>query len=89
MRKFTFIVEYRGGTYISQYMAPSIIEAFRIWAKNLDLQNFPEKEKNKILKILDEDLEDLPTPIDEVDNVWHHLFIVYRRTYFINVVETV
>ena len=89
MKKFTVIVEYKGGTYISQYMASSVLVALKIWAENLDLQYFPEKEKRKILEELGNDPDDLPAPIDGVDNVWHHSFVVYRRSYFINIIETV
>lgn len=89
MKKFTFIVEYKGGTYINQYTAPNVLVGLRMWAENLSSQYFPKKERRKILDILDEELDDLPTPIDGVDNVWHHLFIVYRRSYFINIIETV
>ena len=38
MKKFTFIAEFKNGTYISQYKADNLMEAVLIWADNLDVQ---------------------------------------------------
>ena len=48
MKKFTFIAEYKKGTYISQYESSNLMEALVIWADNLDIQFFTEKVKAKI-----------------------------------------
>ena len=45
MKKFTFIAEYKKGTYISQYESSNLMEALVIWADNLDIQFFTEKVK--------------------------------------------
>ena len=47
MKKFTFIAEYKKGTYISQYESSNLMEALVIWADNLDIQFFTEKVKAK------------------------------------------
>lgn len=36
MNKYTFIAEYRGGTYISQFKAKDVDLALIEWAKNLN-----------------------------------------------------
>lgn len=43
MKKFTFIAEFKNGTYISQYKADNLMEAVLIWADNLDVQFFTNK----------------------------------------------
>lgn len=48
MKKFTFIAEFKNGTYISQYKADNLMEAVLIWADNLDVQFFTNKIKLKI-----------------------------------------
>ena len=48
MKKFTFIAEFKNGTYISQYKADKLMEAVLIWADNLDVQFFTNKVKTKI-----------------------------------------
>ena len=48
MKKFTFIAEFKNGTYISQYKADNLMEAVLIWADNLDVQFFTNKVKTKI-----------------------------------------
>lgn len=53
MKKFTFIAEFKNGTYISQYKADNLMEAVLIWADNLDVQFFTNKVKTKIKKKLE------------------------------------
>jgi hypothetical protein len=61
-----------------------------IWAENLDLQYFHEKEKRKILKELKEwGNEFPPTLLDGLTNVWYKHINVYRRFVDMNIVETV
>ena len=50
MKKFTCIAEYKGGTYISQYLAEDVFEAERIWANNLHPRYFKPREKKKIIE---------------------------------------
>lgn len=36
MKLFTFIADYKGGTYISQYTAKTLDEALNSWVNNVD-----------------------------------------------------
>lgn len=88
MRKYTFIAEYKGGTYISQYSSVSLTDALFVWADNLDSQFFTDKAKIKILeKVKDSDFH--PMPIATVDNVWCSSYVIYRSLLLLNIVETV
>ena len=44
MKKFTIIANFRGGTFVSQHDAYSVVEAILKWAENLDLQYFQENK---------------------------------------------
>lgn len=90
MKKFTIVANFRGGTFVSQYNAYSVVEAIMIWAENLDLQYFQEKEKRKILKELKDWGDEFPpTLLDGLTNVWYKHINVYRRFVDMNIVETV
>ena len=69
MKKFTFIAEFKNGTYISQYKADNLMEAVLIWADNLDVQFFTNKVKTKIQEKVRDSFYS-PVSIEEVDNVW-------------------
>lgn len=88
MKKFTFIAEFRGGTYISQYEALDLKNALFIWADNLDSQIFTKKVKEKIReKTHNEDF--FPVPIKTIDNVWCSSYVVFRSLLLLNIIETV
>lgn len=90
MKKFTMIAEFRGCTLVSQYYAHTVDEAIMEWAENLDLQYFSEKEKRKIIKELKEWGDEIPPVLlNGMTNVWFKRIIVYRRTVYMNIVETV
>ena len=49
MERYTFIAEYRGGTYTSQYDAENLENGLKLWAENLDLKYFSKSKKEKII----------------------------------------
>lgn len=58
MATYTFIMEYRGGTYISQVKATSINKAIRQWAYELpvnEIKHFGPKMKQQLVHDLDHD----------------------------------
>ena len=88
MKKFTFIAEYKKGTYISQYESSNLMEALVIWADNLDIQFFTEKVKAKIQeKVRDSFYSQVS--IEKVDNVWCSSYVIFRSLLLLNIVETV
>lgn len=88
MKKYTFICEFQGGTYISQYKAIGLIDALTIWANNLSTEYFTEKNKQKI--ICSVNLKDSePVLINGIDNVWYNSYLVNRSLLSLNIVETV
>ncbi len=88
MKKFTFLVEFRGGTYISQYKAINLTEALFLWANNVDVPVFTNKIQERIKeKIKEEDF--FPIAVKTVDNVWCTSYVIFRSLLLLNIVETV
>ena len=88
MKKFTFIAEYKKGTYISQYESSNLMEALVIWADNLDIQFFTEKVKAKIQEKVRDNFYS-QVSIEKVDNVWCSSYVIFRSLLLLKIVETV
>ena len=72
MPLFTFYLDYKGGTYISQVRARSYKFAPKVWAEQLDISVIPNREKNfkeKLLRSINDD-DNMLTPIDGVSKTW-------------------
>ena len=89
---FTFIMDYKGGTYISQGKGTSVKDAIDRWAQSYVL---PKEMGLKNRKKAQEDLryiaekEDLPpTPILGTRNVWCDSVIILDDGAIINIVKT-
>jgi hypothetical protein len=67
---YTFILEYRGGTYISQVRAPNYKTAPRVWAEKLDLTAIGKLEKGFGDKLVASISEEKPAPLDGVAKTW-------------------
>lgn len=90
MGKYTFIAEYKGGTYISQYMADDLYQGIILWAQGLPSKFFRSDKRKKILRTIfnDKDLI-MPVPLDNIDNVWSTFFAGNNGRYILlNIVLT-
>lgn len=87
MRKFTFISEYKGGTYISQYTSEDLCSALNKWSINLDPLVYSKDDILQLLReIKNEDY--MPVAIDVVENVWCCSFLSDESFLLLNIVET-
>ena len=86
MKKFTFIAEFRGGTYITQYNTVDILEALSIWVESLDNSIYPQRIIHKLQKAI---ANEQPIPIKGVDNVWCCSFSPYNSFLLLNIIETI
>lgn len=84
---FTFTADYKGGTYISQYMANTLDEALLLWIDKVDF--FTEKQFKSFKKEIDFGDIDLPIKLKDVNNVWCVCYTVLGRLLVLNIVETV
>ena len=92
MIKFTFIADYKGGTYISQYLAENVIKARDLWAEGLSPKYFKKEERRIILKAVAKYRDDdayLPILIRGIDSVWHDFILVKEEALALNIVETI
>ena len=62
MKLFTFIADYKGGTYISQYVAKTLEEALNLWINNVDF--FTDKQLKSFKKNIKYGDIDPPTKLN-------------------------
>lgn len=87
MKKFTFIAEFRGGTYISQYKSKTLNEAMFEWSKGLSIEYFSESVKRKIIEKTKE-IEFAPILLNGIDNTWCTSYTISRSFLLLNIIET-
>jgi hypothetical protein len=88
MKKYTFIAEFRGGTYISQYKSKTLDDAMIKWSKGLSPEYFTESVKRKIIeKVKETDLS--PVLLNGIDNAWCVSYTISRSFLLLNIIETV
>lgn len=88
MNLYTFVLEYEGGTYISQIEADSPNNGSKLWAENLDereIYNFGSKSKEILLAQIS---EETPVPIMNIENVWCVSYIIRGKLALVNIVQT-
>lgn len=76
MHLYTFITEYKGGTYIIQVKAHHVEEAALKWAAEMLCDNIPGLDEESFQSAFQERMDDFKlAKIDNTKNVWHlHLF---------------
>ena len=88
MQLYTFILEYRGGTYISQFEGETVEAATHAWACELDTAPIAHFHK-KHLRIAREQLdEDGLVEVDSVKNVWCRTFSIQKHLGLLNIIQT-
>jgi acyl-CoA thioesterase FadM len=89
MKTYTFIANFRGGTYISQYTHNSLEEALYEWANKFNFVG-QKKEKRQLLeKITDTDDNFYsPAKLDTLVNVWCTVLTINRSFLLLNIVQT-
>lgn len=50
MKKYTFIADFRSGTYISQYIRENVYSAFEAWSVSLDISIYPQQIIKRLQK---------------------------------------
>ena len=70
MTLFTFYLNYRGGTYISQVYAPTPEKAPGIWAEQLiynEIEGIGPKGKDYLIQQIE---SDVPVPVTGIKRTW-------------------
>jgi hypothetical protein len=88
MELYTIVMDYRGGTYISQIWAENIDTACKLWAENINIeaiQFFKQKLKNRLIT---EIVNEKPIKSDGAVNVWFVLAKLNNFFAHINIIKT-
>ncbi len=92
MDLYTFFMEFRGGTYISQVEATSERQAVKRWADQLnpqEVQDFDEQSKEQLIMDIPEMIEEeMVASVDSLENVWSFTYQFPKGFAFINFVKT-
>lgn len=89
---FTFIADFRGGTYCTQVQAENINKSVLAWTEKLKL----EKKEIQYLgdKVIEElrrdstDKDNQPTPLTGLKNVWCALYTTSQGKISVNIIQT-
>ncbi|HRI59788.1 MAG TPA: hypothetical protein PK228_08690 [Saprospiraceae bacterium] len=75
MAAYTFIANLKGGIYVRQVVAGNILQACRIWAREIiEWEDIQDLDAIKFSKSFNDDIEDLPpVALQNTPNVWGFL----------------
>ena len=88
MPLYTFVLEFRGGTYISQFEGATAQDAAKFWATKLktkEIAYFRKKHRKLLLARL---RENSPVELDSVKNVWCETFLIGKHLALLNIIQT-
>ena len=88
MSLFTFVLEYVGGTYISQYCGRTPREALRRWAKGEGAALIGQWSPRTVDELFASVVTDEPTALSEVDGVWFVSALAAGKRAQINIIRT-
>lgn len=86
----TFILNFRGGTYIEQVEAQDVLEATHIWAERTAADPEIEHLDGAVFrKTFQQEIEEFPpSAIGERRNVWHLFYFTGRNRMDVHIVKT-
>ena len=87
---YTFFLDFRGGSYISQVEADGVVMAAHCWALSLDVKAItgmgPAAKTALIRAMVDPSLT--PAGVVGMTNVWCHSVVVRGHLCLVNIVKT-
>ena len=86
---FTIILDYLGGTYISQVTAQNIDKAIRNWIRALEVETidgFTNSDKENLIEV--DFIDDKPALIDNMFNVWCITIRTKQGLGIVNIIKT-
>lgn len=89
MDKYTFVIEYRKGTYIQQLLADDLTASINLWISQINQFDIPDLGTEEKAILEKEIINEKPTRIQGVDNVWC-MFLKIKKTHLlVNIIKTV
>ncbi len=67
-RRYTFVLDCKGGTYIAQVSATSLEQAFKRWYREIEMAKIPDADE--IINTFGKVGSVAATPIEGLDQVW-------------------
>ena len=89
MGTYTFIVQYKGGTYIEQIKSNTLLRAFRQWVEIFSFSEYISEEGGLIIREKSKDSYIRPYPTDEIPNVWLWSCLISRDKLVLHIIKTV
>ena len=83
---YTFFLDYKGGTYVSQVKAPSAIHALTAWAEALDYTKVDGLSSSANKDLIEQ--IDQPTRLEGIRNTWCHSALLSRHLALIHLTKT-
>ncbi|MFY0254328.1 hypothetical protein ACDQ55_10285 [Chitinophaga sp. 30R24] len=88
MNIYTFITEFRGGTYISQVKGINVNAAMVLWSESLDLAQIKFLGEKGKLELQAELNNESPTKVEGIENVWFFCLRIKPGLLMVNVIKT-
>jgi hypothetical protein len=88
MPLYTFVLDFAGGTYISQVNAPSTTSASVKWAKELDIFGLKGVGRKNKESLINQMKEEEPQRLDGLINAWCVTATLRGGLALINIVQT-
>jgi hypothetical protein len=88
MPLYTFFLEYRGGTYVSQVRARSSPLAMKAWAGKFMEMKVPGLGARSKSDLVEKILRDAPTTLDGLKNIWCSSALVRSHLALIHFTQT-
>ena len=86
MKKYTAILDFRGGIYISQVYAKSINEASCLWANKLDSSEIKYLGERTKLALISCIKSEQPILLQDMDNVWCYSGLLRTGFFIVHIV---
>ncbi len=88
MKRYTFVMDFEGGTYLSQVSAGSPEEALSGWAKNMNWNEVAGAEGISVPEVMEELIDEALSPIEGLVNVWCFTISPREKLGIVHVVES-
>ena len=85
---FTFVLEYDGGIYISQYRGRTVREALRRWARSERTALTGQWELAVVEELFTRIVEETPVALQEAVHAWCVSTLAARKLVLLNIVRT-
>ena len=88
MPLFTIVMEFKGGTYVSQIRAPSPEAALENWARGLEVKNIEGMTAGIKRQFVEWLPEARPTAVDGLKSTWSSGLVARADSALVHIVRT-